>query len=170
MMSNIILFICLLLVQAQYFSRKYLKQSDWTEMWKKALKAEYNPVVHVTAIKKDKDPQTLIPEILKYCVKESDLLDEKEWFLEFTRQIHRVRMISVGGVLREYLRVLEEEPRDFIGQDDEDDNDEVRHNYYVFSWRKQEKKYRLFRIFNDLDEDSYEGSPPRGDKKNKKNE
>lgn len=34
------------------------------------------------------------------------------WFLELTRQMHQTRGIAVGGVLRRYMRELEEEATD----------------------------------------------------------
>ncbi|MFN6483572.1 MULTISPECIES: protein rep [unclassified Nostoc] len=38
--------------------------------------------------------------MLKSQVKESDLMGDKEWFLELTRQLHKSRAIAVGGILR----------------------------------------------------------------------
>ena len=143
-------FHCLLLVKSQYFGRDYLKQSDWSSSWEKALQSEYEPIVDIRAVKKDQDPKQLIPEILKYCTKESDLLDEQEWFLEFTRQMHKLRMIAVGGILKNYFRELEQEPQDLIGSDDEDDaGDEL--SYLTFTWRRFERCYRLFTAASESD-------------------
>lgn len=82
------------------------------------------PIIHISAIGKHHDPKIILPEILKYQVKESDLVVDREWFLELTRQMHQTRGIAVGGVLRGYMRELEEEPADLIGKDEESDVDE----------------------------------------------
>ena len=33
----------LLLVKPSYFTKNYIKQSEWVEMWQKALRADYAP-------------------------------------------------------------------------------------------------------------------------------
>lgn len=92
------------------------------------------------AIKPKHSPVALIPEILKYQTKESDLVADREWFLEYQRQTHKTRAIAVGGVFREYFRELEEEPQDLVGDDGESEIDE---GHLLFGWRRVEKKYRL---------------------------
>ena len=44
-------FHALLLVKPSYFAKGYIKQSDWVEMWAKALRADYLPSVNVKAVK-----------------------------------------------------------------------------------------------------------------------
>ncbi len=133
-------FHCLLLVESGYFGRDYIKQGEWSEMWQRCLRVDYQPILNIKAVKKGTDPKQLIPEILKYCVKESDLIADKEWFLELTRQLHKMRAVSVGGVLKSYLKALEREPEDLIGKGDEDESDE---GHLYFGWRKSEKRYRM---------------------------
>ncbi|MFE1744946.1 protein rep [Coleofasciculus sp. H7-2] len=72
----------LALVQPSYFSHGYLSQAKWVELWQQCLRINYKPVIDVRAIAKHHDPTLLIPEILKYQVKESDLVANREWFLE----------------------------------------------------------------------------------------
>lgn len=134
-------FHCLLLVQRSYFGKKYIKQAEWAEMWRKSMRLDYTPVMDVRAVKEGYQPMELIPELLKYCTKESDLAADREWFLELTRQMHKMRAIATGGVLKEYLRELEEEPEDLIGKEDEAESiDEVS---VYFGWKRAEKRYRM---------------------------
>jgi hypothetical protein len=81
-----------------------------------------------------------VPELLKYCVKESDLVGDREWFLELTRQMHKMRCVAVGGLLKDYLRTLEQEPDDLIGQSEENEVDE---GHLYFGWQRREKHYKL---------------------------
>ncbi len=139
-------FHCLLMVSGGYFSgRDYLKQAEWVAMWRKCLRLDYNPVLDVQAIKKGTQPMQLVPELLKYCTKESDMTVDREWLLELTRQMHKLRAIATGGVLKEFLKALEEEPEDLIHVDGEEktkvEEDELAHFY--FGWKQREKKYRL---------------------------
>jgi plasmid rolling circle replication initiator protein Rep len=133
-------FHCLLMVKPGYFGKNYIKQAEWVEMWRSSLRVDYNPVLDVQAIKKGQQPMQLVPELLKYCTKESDLTADQEWFLELTRQMHKMKGVVTGGVLKEYLRELEEEPSDLIGKDNLAGVDE---GHLFFEWRKQKKKYKL---------------------------
>jgi plasmid rolling circle replication initiator protein Rep len=135
-------FHCLLMVQPSYFGRNYMKQAEWVELWKQSLRIDYNPVLDVQAIKKGVQPSSLVPELLKYCTKESDLTADREWFLELTRQMHKSRTIATGGVLKDYLRQLEQEPEDLIGKDDER-QEFIDEGHFYFGWKRREKKYKL---------------------------
>ncbi|NES72713.1 MAG: protein rep [Okeania sp. SIO2D1] len=133
-------FHCLLLVSPGYFAGKnYLKQFQWVELWQKCLRIDYKPILDVRPVKRGSQPMDLIPELLKYCVKESDMVKDKDWFLELTHQMHKMRCVVTGGVVKEYLKELEEEPEDLIGDDGEGEVDE---GHMYFGWRKQEKLYR----------------------------
>ena len=135
-------FHCLLMVRPGYFGKNYIKQDEWVEMWRRSLRIDYNPVLDVQAVKKGQQPMQLVPELLKYCVKESDLVVDREWFIELTRQLHKMKAVVVGGVLRQYLRELENEPEDLVGKDEEGEGD-LDEGHLYFGWKPQEKKYRL---------------------------
>jgi plasmid rolling circle replication initiator protein Rep len=134
-------FHCLLMVPSSYFSgRDYLKQSDWVAMWRKSLRLDYNPVIDVRAVKQGSQPMELIPELLKYCTKESDLVEDREWFLELTRQMHKMKCVTTGGVLKEYLKELELEPEDLIGESDTPEGQDEAS--LCFGWKRREQRYR----------------------------
>lgn len=131
----------LLLVQRSYFGKNYIKQDEWVEMWRKCMRLDYNPILDVQAVKQGGRPMELVPELLKYCTKESDMVADREWFLELTRQMHKMRAVATGGVLKEYLKELEEEPEDLIGKDEE--GDQVEDASLYFGWKRDKKKYYL---------------------------
>lgn len=137
-------FHCLLLVKPSYFSGKgYIKQNEWVELWRSCLRVDYDPILDIRSVKLGSQPMELIPEILKYCVKESDLVKDQEWFLELTRQMHKLRTVATGGILKEYLKQLEKEPEDLIGKDENKTEEEVDEGHLYFDWRRHEQKYRL---------------------------
>jgi len=131
---------CLLLVSPGYFGPGYLSQERWSELWQRSARLDYKPVTHVRAISKQHDPTVIVPEILKYQVKESDLVASRDWFLELTKQLHKTRAVAVGGVLRDYMADLEREPEDLIGNDHEGEVDE---GHLYFEWKSKPKKYKL---------------------------
>jgi plasmid rolling circle replication initiator protein Rep len=135
-------FHCLLIVTPGYFGGTgYVKQADWVEMWRRSLQIDYNPVLDIQAVKHGSQPTDLVPELLKYCVKESDLVNNREWFLELTRQMHGLKLIATGGMLKQFLKELEDEPEDLIGEDGTQEDEDFAKLY--FGWKRYEKKYRL---------------------------
>ncbi len=130
----------LAMVKPVYFSYNYLSKNDWVELWRKSLRVDYNPSIDVKAIKPKQSPVALIPEILKYQTKPSDLVADREWFLEMTRQMKGTKAISLGGVFKDFFKELEKEPEDLIGEDSEGEVDE---GHLYFGWKRKEKKYRL---------------------------
>lgn len=131
----------LLMVKPAFFSRDYINQNQWSNLWQQCLRLEYQPMVHVRAIRRGNDPAVMVPEILKYALKESDLVRDRQWLIEVTNQLHRTRAVATGGVLKEYLKALEEEPKDLIGN--ESDEVSVDEGHIYFGWKKIEKKYRM---------------------------
>lgn len=130
----------LMLVRPSYFGVNYLSQAKWVEMWQKSLRVDYKPVLDVQALKPKDSLVGLLAEVVKYSVKESDLTADRDWFLELTRQLHRTKAIAVGGILRDYMRELEAEPHDLVGEDDEGEVDE---GHLYFGWKRKVKKYKL---------------------------
>jgi plasmid rolling circle replication initiator protein Rep len=131
----------LALVQPSYFSHGYLSQTKWVELWQQCLRIDYKPVIDVRAIAKHHDPTLLIPEILKYQVKESDLVANREWFLELTRQLHKTRAVAPGGLLKQYMRDLESAHQDLIREDEE--SNEVDEGSLYFRWERELEKYKI---------------------------
>ena len=130
----------LMIVKNGYFKNKglYLSYDKWIAMWKSCLQVEYEPDVDIRAVGENKNLLACLPEMLKYQVKESDLVDDGDWFLELNKQLHKTRAVEVGGILKPYLKGLEEEPEDLIGEGEEDDFDE---GHLFFVWQRIVKQY-----------------------------
>ncbi|XP_017797142.1 PREDICTED: replication protein-like [Habropoda laboriosa] len=109
-------FHAMLLVKSSYFARDYIKQTEWVEMWVKAMRLDYFPQVNVKAIKPNKKKtdqenksklHDAILETFKYSVKPSDMLaydDQGEWLCQVTKQTHKMRFLATGGVLKGVLK------------------------------------------------------------------
>ena len=125
----------LLFVKSSYFknSNNYLEQAEWTGLWQRALKVDYEPVVHVQSVKANKRKgtdslQASAEETAKYEVKSADYMtadDERnlvviknlEYALAGTRQI------SYGGLLKQIkqdLKLEDVENGDLVHVGDED--------------------------------------------------
>lgn len=133
---------CLMMVKPSYFKKGYISQQRWCELWQQSLRIDYQPILDVQAIKADRSPTALIPEILKYQTKESDLVADRDWFLELTKQVHKTRAVAVGGILRDYFKDAERQVEDnLIGQSD--DENAVNEGKLYFGWKRRESRYRM---------------------------
>lgn len=135
----------LLMVPSGYFGKSggYLSHEKWTELWRKSLKIEYSPVVDIKAIK-PKDGSNLVgalKEVLKYSIKPEDLIDNVDWLAELTRQLHKTRAISLGGIFKKYIS--EDEPDDLLNINETSEGEPVTDDIYLFDWKQDIKRYML---------------------------
>ena len=137
----------LMMVRPSYFTREYVKQKDWREIWKSCLRADYLPVVNVKTVKpksgsenQDEGIASAIRETFKYAVKPEDLAADQDWLLELTEQMQNARSVNIGGVLRKYWKA--HEPEDLINAE-EDGGEEILEDdpRLWFGWREYVKRY-----------------------------
>lgn len=133
----------LLMVLPNYFGGNYIKQDKWIEMWKKAMRIDYDPDVDIRAVKttSDRELADVIKEVAKYTVKGDDLVEDREWLLEYTKQVHKTRAIALGGILKEYLSEQEATNEELVIGDSEDSLDELVAPFYFANWDKPDSKY-----------------------------
>ncbi|WP_329504114.1 protein rep [Pediococcus pentosaceus] len=125
----------LLFVKSSYFknSNNYIKQADWAKLWQKALKVNYEPMVHVQAVKANKRKgsdslQASAEETAKYEVKSADYMtadDEQNLSVikDLEYALAGTRQISYGGLLKQIkqdLQLEDVENGDLIHVGDED--------------------------------------------------
>lgn len=141
---------CLLLVPAGYFSgRDYLNQKEWEALWQKALKVDYPPNVYVSAVtgkkkgrgtEKNLSENEAILETLQYSVKPSDLVEDQGWLVGLTTQMKNLRTVATGGVLKEFFKELEDEPKDLIHVNEDGEKDDSIASIF-FDWEERFKRY-----------------------------
>jgi len=153
-------FHALLMVDSGYFvGRRYIKQSVWRELWRDVLGVNYLPVVNVKSVKAKFGQdyshalRSALTETLKYTVKPGDLIGDRtlsesapvvanrSWLIEITRQLSGSRSISVGGVLRDFIR--DSDPEDLIHAEDSPCLGETSDDADIwFNWHQSFKRYR----------------------------
>jgi plasmid rolling circle replication initiator protein Rep len=134
----------LMMVKASYFSTGYISKKDWCAFWKRSAQVDYTPIMDVQAIKPKDSPVGILAEVIKYQTKPNDLIfSDREWFLEYTRQIKGTKAFALGGVFKEYFKELDKEENDneMIGNDESQDG--VDEGELYFGWKLNEKKYRM---------------------------
>lgn len=145
-------FHALLMVPPSWFTRHYVKQARWVELWRDTAQLNYAPSVDVRTVKArpgevDGDVSQALrraaAETLKYAVKPSDMTADPAWFLELTRQVHKLRFIATGGLLKGVLRDGQESDEDLALTDGDGQDDGSR---VGFNWRPADRRYRRYRL------------------------
>lgn len=117
----------LLVVRSNYFSGRgenYITQKEWIQLWKKAMKLDYDPRVDVRKVydHKGQGLVSAVKETAKYPVKPMDNeVDDEGEMLQITYDLYhglkRKRLLSFGGILKDIKNEL--------GLDDVEDGDLV---------------------------------------------
>lgn len=123
-------FHAVLLVDESYFHNRYISQAVWREMWRKAMRLDYDPQVNVQTIKpKIRKDGTKIPasvaaalEVAKYAVSTVSVERiDNENFEKLYRQTKGARQFAYGGILNkvEPVELEEIDPAiwDYIGEE-----------------------------------------------------
>ena len=101
----------LLAVKSTYFKSGYIKQKEYQNMWKQALKLDYAPMVDVRVIKNA--TSKTIAEMSKYPTKTADLLkiEDEDKAVKALITLHRAmfkrRLVTFGGLFRDIKTRLE---------------------------------------------------------------
>lgn len=143
----------LLCVENTYFknTENYITQKQWAAFWKKTMKLEYDPVVHVQNIKpknKNKsDIKSAIDETAKYPVKDTDFMtDDKEKNLkrlsDLEEGLRQKRLISYGGLLKQIHKKLnldDAEDGDLVHaeEDEKQANEDSFSIIAMWNWERQ---------------------------------
>ncbi len=154
-------------VKRSYFTGKsYIKQAEWTSLWKRSMKLDYTPIVHVQRVKGKKgidaeaiekevreamEEQKAILEISKYPVKDTDVIRGNEVTEENLDTVYYLddalnarRLIGYGGILKDIhkeLNLTDAEDGDLIRI--EEDEDEVANETFevMAHWHVGIKNY-----------------------------
>jgi plasmid rolling circle replication initiator protein Rep len=152
-------FHCLLLVDPGYFQGKnYISQAKWADLWKESLRADYTPVVHVAKVRAKSDKakaaeasgdkfaalSAAVAETLKYSVKPEDMLTDGVFLFGITEQLHKLRFIATGGILKDWLKETVSDKEMVETGTEPDDAKEPQSSLpgMTFGWQPGERKYR----------------------------
>ena len=132
----------LLFVPNGYFKKPelYITQARWTELWKDALRVDYTPVVNVKGLRGNVEDAAR--EVLKYATKPEDLTADANWLVRYLKQVHNLRFLSTGGIIKDYLSTEEPDADEMIvpGQEDVIDDSGVL-ALTRFDWNRKKTGY-----------------------------
>ena len=141
-----------LAVDRNYFKdSRYIPHAEWVQMWKRAMRLDYDPNVDVRRVKGN-DPESVssaIAEVAKYTVKGSDYLIPDDWDLTLEtvalldQVLNKRRFIGFGGIFKDWHKKLnldDPDDGDLVHTDDEpppSDLDPI----VVYQWSTGYKQY-----------------------------
>jgi plasmid rolling circle replication initiator protein Rep len=104
----------ILLVDKSYFftPKKYLHTADWVHIWRTALKADYDPICDIRAVKTHKEKKyKAVAEVAKYAVKDADYLFRDEELTtrvvgELGAALKGRRLFAFGGIIKQIAKRL----------------------------------------------------------------
>lgn len=102
----------LLLVRPSYFSRDYIKKSEWQKQWQMALRTDYPPVVDVRSAKSKKgaglspseDAKSSVMEAAKYAAKATQLLELGPAITDLHWELRNRRLVALSNKLGAYVK------------------------------------------------------------------
>lgn len=141
----------LLMVKPTYFTKgHYLTQENWSQLWKRARKLDYKPVVNVKRIRKSKKDRSLVAsakEVAKYQVKDFDYItDDAKADIAVVKVLEHAlagtRQLSFSGLLKQVRHdlLLDEKEDDLINVDGEKEADTVV-DTVMYRWNSHVKNY-----------------------------
>jgi plasmid rolling circle replication initiator protein Rep len=159
------------LVPASYFSHGYLNHEQWTQMWRRSLRVDYDPIVNIKTVKPTKKQLLPTPEefaenpeladksgmvqaiceTLKYTVKEQDLIGSycqddnanSSWLKAITQHLYKTRKVEYRGVLKEIGKELDQAINDdnLVNINDDVEPEGKPIEELEFRWNSAIKRY-----------------------------
>lgn len=91
-----------------YFKKSkdfYIKHEQWAELWKKHIKSDYTPIIHITKIKSKnenwQESDSAVYETIKYCAKPLEVKKlSTDNFKLLEIQTKNIRQYNKGGLIK----------------------------------------------------------------------
>ena len=132
----------ILAVPASYFSKTYISQADFTNIWQSSLAVNYTPVVDIRKFRDAKG----VAEASKYVIKADDRFLKKiphEALYMLRLELQNVRLLGSGGIYRQIARELKLELNNDIVEIDVP-RDDILIEILKYRWTVGLKNYQLF--------------------------
>ena len=140
----------LLMVKPSFFTHNYVKRDQWLDAWQKAMRDPLITQVDIRAVKPTENVGAVAVEVLKYATKAGDLIGKGAndhqsvyWFKTYVEQVHKMRFIATGGILKNIFKEGEETNAELICADvEKSDDEEIEDDFSIyFGWNREFKKY-----------------------------
>lgn len=129
-----------------YYEHNFKDKDWWIDQWQSCLRVDYRPSISIKKIFDYEEGLVIaLLETLKYTTKPADFdvtnPEAGEWLDDLTRELHKVRAISVGGNVAKFCPQSE---IDAIEDSIKLDNDEKQLGHqFGLTWNDKRKKFEV---------------------------
>ena len=135
----------ILAVRSDYFSgRHYIKQADWSSLWRSCCDLDYDPIIDIRKIKPcSKGLSGAVAEVSKYAVKSTDFLKgsmaaKVDYVSAFLSALSGRRLCSFTGCfqkVRKQLALDDVESGDLVNVQADELREDVAYMVVRYCWR-----------------------------------
>lgn len=134
----------ILAVRPDYFTRSYVTQEHWSNLWRSACDLAYDPIVHIETVKSgSRGLSGAVSEAAKYAVKSSDYLigsmdDRLSYVSAFLSSLTNRKLVSLTGCFRKAGKLLsldDMENGDLVHVDNDDFREDLAYMIVRYGWR-----------------------------------
>lgn len=132
-------------VTKSYFSRNYISQKTWSDLWQDCMNLDYSPRVHVEKMYGNKSKA--VAEAAKYATKDEDILTmdennkkvaDEEILFTLDEALKGRRLISYSGIFKDYqqkLKLEDPDTGDLVHIDDNSIRPDLNYVIERYHWR-----------------------------------
>lgn len=133
----------IILVDKSYFKGPdYMETTDWVQMWRTALKLNYDPVCDIRKVKNGKGKHKAVAEVAKYTLKDSDFIFDDTELTDklvdvLSNSLKNRRLFAFGGLLKKIAKQIgieEIAEGDLVHIDEEQIREDVTTVLEVYRW------------------------------------
>lgn len=133
----------ILLVDKSYFKGKdYMETVEWVQMWRTAMKLDYDPICDIRKVKTNKGRHKPVAEVAKYTLKDSEyIIDDNDLTDKLVRvlggSLKGRRLFAFGGLLKKIAKeigVEELAEGSLVNIDDEAIREDIATVLEIYRW------------------------------------
>ena len=135
----------IILIDKSYFkkdNKDYMQTTDWVQMWRTAMKLDYDPICDVRKVNRSKGKYKAVAEVAKYTLKDTEFItsdkDLTDKLVEvLSTSLRGRRLFAFGGILKKIAKQIgieELAEGNLIHIDDDKIRDDVANALVVYRW------------------------------------
>lgn len=135
-----------LCMKSDYYENNFKDKDWWIDQWQSCLRVDYRPSISIKKIVDyENDLVSALLETLKYTTKPADFDVTNpvagEWLDVLTRELHKVRAISVGGNVSKFCPQSDIDTIEDVIKSDDEQKQSGQH--FSLAWNDKKGKFEV---------------------------
>jgi len=95
----------IIFVDKNYFRKNFIETKEWVQLWRTALRVDYDPICDIRKVKNEKGKRKDVAEVAKYTVKDTEIATSDNARTDqlvhvLNKTLKSRRLYAFGGVLK----------------------------------------------------------------------